>query len=257
MDLTARQAEISDLLRQEEFITVESLANRFSVTTQTVRRDINVLCDFGQARRKHGGVEPLSTNGNLAYGTRQVLNLVAKRSIAKEVANQIPNGSSISLGIGTTPEMVVRALLKHNNLKIYTNNLIIAQTASINPSFEVVCSGGIIRSGDFDMLGSTVENFFSSYKTDFGIYSVGGVDLDGTLLDFSDKEVQIRRAIIENCRESFLVLDHEKFGRIAHVRGGQIEEGLKVFCDQNPPNEIIQIIDDSESQLIICDKEEI
>jgi DeoR family glycerol-3-phosphate regulon repressor len=71
------------------------------------------------------------------------------------------------------------------------------------------------------------------------------------------REVQIRRAIIANCRESFLVLDHEKFGRIAHVRGGQIEEGLKVFCDQNPPNEIIQILDDSESQLIICDKEEV
>ena len=28
MDLTARQAEISDLLRQEEFITVESLADK-------------------------------------------------------------------------------------------------------------------------------------------------------------------------------------------------------------------------------------
>ena len=72
MDLTARQAEISDLLRQEEFIAVESLAERFDVTTQTVRRDINALCDFGQARRRHGGVEPLSTEGNLAYGTRQL-----------------------------------------------------------------------------------------------------------------------------------------------------------------------------------------
>ena len=88
MDLTARQAEISDLLRQEEFITVESLADKFNVTTQTVRRDINALCDYGQARRRHGGVEPLSTDGNLAYGTRQVLNRVAKRSIAKEVANK-------------------------------------------------------------------------------------------------------------------------------------------------------------------------
>ena len=57
MDLTARQAEISDLLRQEEFITVESLADKFNVTTQTVRRDINALCDYGQARRRHGGVE--------------------------------------------------------------------------------------------------------------------------------------------------------------------------------------------------------
>ena len=257
MDLTARQAEISDLLRQEEFIAVESLAERFDVTTQTVRRDINALCDFGQARRRHGGVEPLSTEGNLAYGTRQVLNRVAKRAIAKNVARSIPDGSSISLGIGTTPEMVMRALLSHKDLKIYTNNIIIAQTASANASFEVYCSGGRIRSGDFDMLGSPVESFFNSYKTDFGVFGVAGVDMDGVLLDFYDEEVKIRRVIVENCREGLLVLDHEKFGRTAHVRGGQIQAVAKVFCDQLPPKEIQQLINDSDSQLIICEEEEL
>jgi DeoR family glycerol-3-phosphate regulon repressor len=256
MDLTARQAEISDLLRQEEFIAVESLAERFDVTTQTIRRDINALCDYGQARRRHGGVEPLSTEGNLAYGTRQVLNRVAKRAIAKNVAHSIPNGSSISLGIGTTPEMVMRALLGHKDLKIYTNNIIIAQTASSNSSFEVNCSGGRIRSGDFDMLGSPVESFFNSYKTDFGVFGVAGVDMDGVLLDFYDEEVQIRRVILENCREGLLVLDHEKFGRTAHVRGGQIQDVTKVICDQLPPEEICQLINDSESELIICDEQE-
>jgi DeoR family glycerol-3-phosphate regulon repressor len=256
MDLTARQAEISDLLRQEEFIAVDSLAERFDVTTQTIRRDVNALCDYGQARRRHGGVEPLSTEGNLAYGTRQVLNRVAKRAIAKNVAHSIPNGSSISLGIGTTPEMVMRALLGHKDLKIYTNNIIIAQTASSNSSFEVNCSGGRIRSGDFDMLGSPVESFFNSYKTDFGVFGVAGVDMDGVLLDFYDEEVQIRRVILENCREGLLVLDHEKFGRTAHVRGGQIQDVTKVICDQLPPEEICQLINDSESELIICDEQE-
>jgi DeoR family glycerol-3-phosphate regulon repressor len=255
MDLTARQAEISDLLRQEEFITVESLADKFKVTTQTIRRDVNALCDFGQARRRHGGIEPLSTEGNLNYGTRQVLNRVAKMAIAKEIARFIPNGSSISLGIGTTPEIVVRALLKHKNLKIYTNNLIIAQTAITNSSFEVYSSGGRIRSGDYDMLGSPVESFFNSYKTDFGIFGVAGVDMDGVLLDFYDEEVQIRRVILNNCRASLLVLDHEKFGRVAHVRGGQIQEVTKVFCDRLPPVEICRAIEDSESELIICDGE--
>ena len=149
--------------------------------------------------------------------------------------------------------MVVRALLKHKYLKIYTNNLIIAQTASTNPSFEVYSSGGRIRNGDFDMVGSPVENFFNSYKTDFGIYSVGGVDMDGSLLDFSDEEVQIKKAIINNCRESFLVLDYEKFGRFAHVRGGQIQEVARVFCDQHPPSDISQIIFDSDTELIVCD----
>ena len=79
--------------------------------------------------------------------------------------------------------------------------------------------------------------------------------MEGALLDFSDEEVQIRRVILDNCRESILVLDHEKFGRVAHVRGGRIQEVTKVFCDQNPPSEISQIIVDSEAEFIVCDKE--
>ncbi len=152
--------------------------------------------------------------------------------------------------------MVMRALLGHKGLKIYTNNIIIGQTASSNSSFEVNCSGGRIRSGDFDMLGSPVESFFNSYKTDFGVFGVAGVDMDGVLLDFYDEEVQIRRVILENCRKGLLVLDHEKFGRTAHVRGGQIQDVTKVFCDQLPPEEICQLINDSESELIICDEQE-
>ena len=37
---------------------------------------------------------------------------------------------------------------------------------------------------------------------------------DGTLLDFHEDEVAARQSILSNCRKSFLVLDHSKFGRI-------------------------------------------
>ena len=69
--------------------------------------------------------------------------------------------------------------------------------------------------------------------------------------------MQIRKIILNNSRESLLVLDHEKFGRSAHVRGGQIEDLSKIICDQKPPKEICQILDDSEAQLIISDEEQL
>jgi DeoR family glycerol-3-phosphate regulon repressor len=62
--------------------------------------------------------------------------------------------------------------------------------------------------------------------------------------------------MLNNSRESLLVLDHEKFGRSAHVRGGQIQDVSKVICDQKPPKEIYQLLNDSESELIICDEQE-
>lgn len=256
MNLTDRQADISELLREEAFLTVEYLAEKFGVTTQTIRRDVNELCDLGLARRRHGGVEPLSTEGNLAYGSRQVLNRSGKMLIAKIVAKHVQNGSSLSLGIGTTPEVVAKALLKHEGLHVFTNSLNVAQICSGNKNFEVTISGGRVRNGDHDVLGGVVESFFESYKTDIGIFGVAGVDTDGSLLDFYDEEVRVRNIIRRNCRESYLVLDHHKFGRSAHVRGGQIENVSKVFCDQQPPKAIIDLLKNSDAELIICSEEE-
>jgi DeoR family glycerol-3-phosphate regulon repressor len=44
------------------------------------------------------------------------------------VASQIPNGATLFIDIGTTPEAVAHALLDHENLRVVTNNLNVANT---------------------------------------------------------------------------------------------------------------------------------
>lgn len=255
MEMTERQAGISELLRQEAFLTIDALAENFGVTTQTIRRDVNALCDLGLARRRHGGIAPLTTEGNLAYASRQILNRSGKMHLAEEVARHIPNNSTLSIGIGTTPEVVAGALLNHKGLRIFTNSLSIAQICSVNTDFEINIAGGRLRHEDHDVLGNSVERFFEAYKTDYGIFGVAGVELSGGLLDFYEEEVRVRDQILRNCRESFLVLDYQKFGRSAHVRGGNITDASKVFCDKFPPGEISAKLKESETELIVSKQE--
>ncbi|MCR9256044.1 MAG: DeoR/GlpR family DNA-binding transcription regulator [Alphaproteobacteria bacterium] len=237
--LSDRQERIADMVRDADFLDVETLAGQFNVTTQTIRRDLNVLCDYGLARRRHGGVERPSTVGNLAYSSRQILNTKEKRTIAQAVARLVPNGASLAFSIGTTPELVAEALLGHEGLRIFTNNLNVAMLACTNRSFQVTVAGGTIRNGDRDVLGPEVERFFSGYRVDFGIFGVAGIEEDGALLDFSQDEVLARQAIRQHSRESFLVADFSKFSRRAHVRGGQIEDADHFFCDSPPPAPIV------------------
>lgn len=255
MQFTERQALIADLVRNEGFASIESLAERFAVTAQTVRRDVNVLCANGALRRVHGGVEPPVQAANLHYGTRRILHAQAKHRIAARVARAIPNGASLSISIGTTPEIVMRALAHHEGLRVFTNNLYVAMRASENPSFEVTIPGGRLRRGDCDVLGSGVQDFFAAYKVDFGIFGVAGVDADGTLLDFSEEEVAARQAILANCRAACLVLDHSKFGRNAHVRGGHISELSHVFCDAPPPARIAGMLRRAGTRVALCGEE--
>jgi DeoR family glycerol-3-phosphate regulon repressor len=252
MPLSERQAQIAEMVRQQDVLRVDDLARHFRVTTQTIRRDLSLLCERGLARRVHGGVQRMNIPGNVAYSWRQILNLEAKQAIAREAARHVPNGVSLAFSIGTTPEIVFKALLGHEQLRIFTNNLNIAMQACTNPGFEVTVAGGRLRNEDRDVMGSGMEALFRAYKVDIGIYGVAGVDEDGTLLDFYEEEVRARQMIRDNSRSAYLVLDHTKFGRTAHVRGGKIDEATIIFCDRMPPASIRERITRSGAQLIVC-----
>ena len=251
----SRGAAIAAMLRERDFLSVEELAGQFEVTTQTIRRDINGLCEQGIARRLHGGIGRPTGRGNVAFQERRVLNRAAKMAIGRTLAARIPDGASVSFGIGTTPQMVAEALMDHQGLKIVTNNLPIALTAAQNPTFEIAIAGGLVRNNDLDVCGSAIEGFFGAYKVDFAVFGVGGVDEDGSLLDFTHEEVQARQAMRANCRRSFLVLDATKFGRPAHVHGGRIDQVDTVFCETALPQAIRDLIAGSRTSFVSCSDE--
>ena len=256
IELSKRQTQITEYLQDEPFLSVEQLAEQYQVTTQTIRRDLNMLCDHGLARRRHGGIEKAAKTGNIAYRHRQIIAQESKKCIAREVARHIPNDVSVAFSIGTTPEVVADALSHHQRLRIFTNNLNIALLSSENPTFNVNIMGGVVRNSDCDVLGTGIENFFSAYLFDFGIYGVAGVGENGTLLDFTEDEVRARQLIQENSQKTFLVLDDSKFTRKAHVRGGQIGQATKIFCNSKPPLQILEAIESAGSELIICGEKE-
>lgn len=238
---TKRQTRILEIVREEGFASIEHLARHFDVTQQTVRRVVNQLCDQGLLRRIHGGVSLPVQNQNLAYGSRQGLNPDAKRRIAQAVSNFIPDGASLMVGLGTTPEYVAQALSNRQNLRIITNNLNVAAAFARNPDVEITIAGGTLRPFDRDVIGDAAVRFFSGFKADIGIFGVGGIDEDGTLLDFASGEVQARQAIVANCRTALLVADASKFGRNATVRGGHLSDCHHFFTDRPLPADFLTI----------------
>lgn len=232
------------------FVSIDQLAEQHQVSPQTIRRDVNFLTEAGEIRRVRGGVDMPVQSNNLMYSQRSALNFNAKKRIAELVAGHIEDGASLAISIGTTPELVVAALNDKSELSIFTNNLNVAMLACQHPDWSVTLPGGAVRLRDRDILGPQVDDFFARYCVDYGIFGVGGVASDGSLLDFTDEEVGSRAAIQANCNSSFLVLDHSKFDRRAHVRGGHISTLSKVFCDATPPSAIADILIHSNTPII-------
>jgi DeoR family glycerol-3-phosphate regulon repressor len=249
-----RQAELLDAVRAEGSLTVESLAERFGVTLQTVRRDVRQLAAAGLLARFHGGVRvPGSTTENLAYRQRQRLLDEEKRRIARAVAAAVPNGCSLILNIGTTVEAVARELLRHDGLRVITNNLNVAAILSDNARCEVIVAGGVVRSRDRGIVGEATVDFIKQFKVDIGLIGISGIESDGTLRDFDYREVKVARAIVEHSRDIWLVADHSKFNRPAMVELGRLDQIDSLFTDRTPPPPFPTLLAEAGVNLITCD----
>ncbi len=250
-----RRDKILDLVRRHGFVAIEALAQQFGVTPQTIRRDINALCEQALLRRYHGGAGLPSSVENLAYSTRQVLCLEEKRQIARLLASHIPDQASLFMNIGTTTEEVARALLDHKDLKVITNNLNVAAILSSNPDFEVIIAGGLVRSRDRGIVGEATIDLIAQFRVDIAVIGISGIEEDGALVDFDYREVRVAQAIIENSRRVCLAADHSKFGRTAMVRLGDLSQIDALFTDQPPPPPLRALLADLGTELFVAQDE--
>jgi len=250
---TERQAQVAAIVREQGGAKVDDLARLFGVSTQTIRKDINSMCERGLLRRVHGGVELATVNAD-HYELRRILNLSAKQRIGQKAAERIPDNVTVAVSIGTTPEMVVASLGGHSGLRVFSNNLHVAMSADRFDEVSVTIPGGTLRDSEADIVGPSAVHFFDSYKFDIGVFGVAAVDENGALLDLSDLDVHAREAISRNAVTRILVLDATKFGRRAHVRNGMITDVEYVICDRHTPPAICEQLDAADVKLITCDE---
>jgi DeoR family glycerol-3-phosphate regulon repressor len=249
-----RQSQLLDAVRAEGAVSVETLAGRFGVTLQTVRRDIQRLAEAGLVTRFHGGARvPASTTENIAYRQRQMLNAEEKARIARAVARVVPEGSSLFVNIGTTTEAVARELARHRGLRVITNNLNVAATLSDNPECEVIVAGGMVRARDRGIVGEATVEFIRQFRVDIGLIGASGIEADGTLRDFDYREVNVARAIIGQSREVWLVADHSKFNRPAMVELARIDQVDRLFTGAAPPPDFARLLADAGVDCVVAE----
>ena len=222
--LSDRQNEILSIARTSGRVGVDELATRFDVTPQTIRRDLNELCDRNILTRIHGGAVVTSSVENLSYEARRQIGADSKTAIGAAAAALIPDNSSLFINIGTTTEEVARALGWRKDLLVITNNINVALTLYPHPSVRVIIAGGPVRHSDGAVVGSAAVDLIRQFKVDSAVIGASAIDEDGSLLDFDPLEVNVSRAIIENARRVLLVCDQMKIGRAAPVRIGHMAQ---------------------------------
>lgn len=250
--LSKRQNKILLLARESGRVDVEELSNTFGVSPQTIRKDLNELCDKQLLQRIHGGAIVGSGIENVSYEARRLLAPASKKAIGSKAAELISDNSSLLINIGTTTEQVAHSLRHHKGLLVITNNINAVEIMKNFLGIELIIAGGQVRRSDGGIVGVAAVDFINQFKVDYAVIGVSAIDEDGSLLDFDFREVRVAQAIIENARQVILVADKMKMERTAPIRIGHISQIDTIVCDDALPGKLHEICATSGVNMIIA-----
>ncbi|AEF53160.1 DeoR/GlpR family DNA-binding transcription regulator [Marinomonas posidonica] len=214
--------------------SLQTVAEKFSVSVQTIRADIRLLTEKGLILRSHGEVIPFPHRENISFDQRRIRNAFGKQHIAALCRTKLADYQTIFLGSGSSVSEVANQLTGLQGLQVMTTNLHAARNLCEHPDCELTISGGRVRMRDQDIIGGDAMRFFQHYRADIGIFSVAAVNKSGQLFDFTDEEVMAREALIEHCHYRILLIDSTKFEMESRCLSGKISDYDCVITDVEP-----------------------
>lgn len=211
-----RHKTIIERLEDNSTVTVADLVKEFNVSEMTIRRDLAILESRGLLRRVHGGA--ISQRGRSyepPFLSRAGEYMEAKRRIGEAAAALVQNGDSITLDVGTTTLEVARNLHSKQDLTVLTPSLRIANELSDHPGIRLILTGGILRLGEYSMVGHLAERIFDDFFVDKLFLGAGAVDLKAGVTEFNIEDTLVKRAMVKSAKKVYLAADSSKFLQVA------------------------------------------
>lgn len=206
-----RRQAMADLARREGRVDVAGLAERFDVTTETVRRDLNDLEHRGVLRRVHGGAIPVERfRAEPAVSEKATRMADEKRRIAKRALELFPADGTVLLDAGTTTLALARELPLELNATVVTNDVSIALELASRPSVNVLLVGGRLRKNVLANVDDWALRTLQDLSVDVTFIATNGISVPRGLSTPDVAEAAVKRAMVAAGRQVVLLADHTK-----------------------------------------------
>jgi DeoR/GlpR family transcriptional regulator of sugar metabolism len=225
-------------LRTSPAVRIPELAQRLSVSGETIRRDLAELHGAGLINRIYGGATLRRSPLEPPVSERGMTRIAERARIGEAAAREIADGQIVLIDGGSTTLQVMRQLARtRHDLTVVTNGLGIAQVAGANDSFRVYLCPGIYDPREGSVLGEDAIGFISRFRADVAVIGASGLTIDGPC-DAVSSAAAVKRAMIARAAESMLVIDGSKFGQSALETVCGLDGLTKIVTDAPLPPEL-------------------
>jgi len=216
-----RQQAIAQLVARRGRVSVNDLADEFTITTETVRRDLSRLEKVGLVRRVHGGAVPVDSLSVLeaAVGERDSAHAMEKDEIAHAAIGLLPPpGATILLDAGTTTFRLAALLPRDHQLVVVTHCVPIAARLTGLPHIELHLLPGRVRATTQAAVGAETVEALHRVRADVTVLGTNAISLDHGLSTPDREEAAVKRALASSGRRVIALVDSSKFGQESAVR---------------------------------------
>ncbi|WP_400246604.1 DeoR/GlpR family DNA-binding transcription regulator [Niallia sp. JL1B1071] len=237
MLVAERRRKIVELVNERLSIRVTELSEIFSVTEETIRRDLEKLEQEKLLMRSHGGAVSIEKEPtDIPFIVREVTNAEQKKAIAREAVKHIQAGEQIILD-GSTTAWYMAAQLPDMPLTVITNSIKVALELSKKEQIKVISTGGMLLSKSLSYVGPLAERSLDRYYVNKLFLSCKGVDVVSGLSDANEWQALLKKQMMDISSEVTLLVDSSKFGVKTFAHIAHLDQIHHVITDENIPVE--------------------
>ena len=198
---------IEEYVLEHKNASLDTLCEKFNVSKNTIRRDVDILLKRGSIMKVYGGVAALETEDDTIY-----------------------------IDTGTTCLNLVD-FIADKHCTILTNSLLIFNKAASYPNLDIISVPGRLNRKTLSFTGPDINDYLQTYNISMAFMACTGVTMKSGLTNASAEEYITKKAIAENANSMILLADHSKFGRISLMTYSPMEKLDAIVTDQALPEE--------------------
>lgn len=254
-----RHKLIMETAIRDGFVSISKMSGLLGVSIETIRRDINVLCNENKLRKVRGGASPvkLALRRDADYLLRKNNNQHVKMTIGMEAAKLITDGKIVIFDCGVSIQNVAECVSGVRDVTFITNSvptmsILLDKFAAGDITGRVIMVGGEMDTQNRFSKGAAVTDTIDKYCADIAFISCTALSAEN-VSSYSLDECYFSSHVMSRTAVSVLIAESEKLGKNSVYSFAKITDFDRIITDDKyeMPSSTLKILEDSDTQLTI------
>ncbi len=258
-----RIEEVENYIRQEGAVSLQQLCDRFAVSMNTIRRDVDTLVQQGRVKKVYGGVVALGEQKERGTLPRELMDfqlrnreyLDVKQRIARCAAQLVHHGDTVFLDSGSTALQMLPYLADKKNLTVATYSLPALMELTRYPQIRAIALPGVVLGRTASVVGASTCRALGQINFSKGFFGCTGLSLERQLTNATFEECELKQVALRQCKLRYLLADHEKFDHAALMTYGEIASMDYLITDEAPTTDYLSYLEERQVALLLAGEE--